>query len=267
MTEREIDVAYALEDVRSVAGVYALDGAPTLDLAVVLRPKRGDTVAEAHYRLLTVLTHEECGRVLFIDGDLQAPALLGRARRLGVPAAARAGAQLRSLARVEQIAKCHLDERLEMLRSPPPLVVAPAEPQGGVTERAIDVAAALEAYDPATVYLVERREAKGETTLEVFVELLPYTAATVIAAHERVLSATHGAVRACVIYGNAEQRARHFASRQALTPFDRWMAQTRAGRRAIIAAPVALSAERVAAAFSAARPTVLALHGDAVVGP
>lgn len=85
-TEREIDVALALEGVPSVVAVYSLradksaqDG-EAYDFAVELRPMRGLTLAEVHYRLLDVLPPQECGRVLFVDADARAPLPMHRAQ-------------------------------------------------------------------------------------------------------------------------------------------------------------------------------------------
>jgi len=79
MTPRQIDVAFVLEDAAGVREVYALASTPSFDFMVVVDHGTA-VVARAHYALLRVLTHEECGRVLFVQ---ELPATFGgRATRL-----------------------------------------------------------------------------------------------------------------------------------------------------------------------------------------
>jgi CheY-like chemotaxis protein len=83
MTPREADIAYVLEDVEGVLGVYAIDGkrggAGTLpfEIAVRLRPG-GKHLAQAHYALLRAISHEECARVFFFETYLP-PLMASRA--------------------------------------------------------------------------------------------------------------------------------------------------------------------------------------------
>jgi hypothetical protein len=57
MTPREADVAFVLESVRGVRAAYALSS-PHVDFAIEVDPG-GAALAEAHYALLRVLSHED----------------------------------------------------------------------------------------------------------------------------------------------------------------------------------------------------------------
>lgn len=239
-TDREIDVAFALEGVPSVVAVHALraraepDGA--YDFAVVLRPMRGLTLAEVHYRLLMVLTQEECGRVLFVDADMPAPLPMHGAHRLTVPSGARDAAALRAMERVEDIARRHDLELVEAaaIRAAASRATAPVAADAAVEpldawlafERAVDTSIALEA-DPAVtgVFVVERRRRGRLRRLDVFVEL-GLRSEAVFEAHRRVVDYRRGGVGR-ILYGDAHLRIRYLAHRITLGPFDRVQAARR----------------------------------------
>ncbi len=74
MTPKQADVAFVLEEVEPVLGVYAVDarhgGVPVpFDIAVKLRRGVGH-LAQAHHALLRALSHEDCARVLFFESYL-----------------------------------------------------------------------------------------------------------------------------------------------------------------------------------------------------
>jgi CheY-like chemotaxis protein len=70
VTPRQSDVAFVLEGVPGVLGVFALSpSAGEFEFAVKLE-RGGESLAGAHYALLRVLTHEECKRVLFFETEL-----------------------------------------------------------------------------------------------------------------------------------------------------------------------------------------------------
>jgi hypothetical protein len=236
-TEREIDVAFALEGVSSVVDVYALRPGKSgreedaCDFAVALRPNRGLTLAEAHYRLLNVLTQAECGRVLFFDADAREPFPMHRATPLTVPSGAREAATIRAMERVEAIAKRHEDEReqAKALKAPPP----PVSPEDLdrrdarlVFERNVDVQIALEEFAPVrAVFVVERRKRGEIVGFDVFVEL-PLDPDVIFEAHRRVVDRLYGTVGR-VLYGNAEMRLRYLGHRIPIGGSDRPLAERR----------------------------------------
>ncbi len=92
MTPRQADLAFVLAELEGVLEVHALEGPGELDFAVVV--ERPLHVVAAHYAMLRVLSHEECGRVHFAFGQLRGP-LRSRARRLELTAAEREEARAR----------------------------------------------------------------------------------------------------------------------------------------------------------------------------
>jgi hypothetical protein len=103
MKAREADLALALEPLASVAAVYATEphagGAPPTgyDFIVELRPYTGRTLADAHYAMRAVLSHEECGRVLLRDADAHpVPEFAARAHKIVLDDDARRGALVRA---------------------------------------------------------------------------------------------------------------------------------------------------------------------------
>jgi response regulator RpfG family c-di-GMP phosphodiesterase len=62
MTPHQADVAYVLESVPGVLGVYAVAHG-SFDFAIELESPR--SIVQAHYALLRVMTHEDCSRVHF----------------------------------------------------------------------------------------------------------------------------------------------------------------------------------------------------------
>jgi hypothetical protein len=80
VTPREQDVAFVLESVPGVLGVYSLATAG-VDLEFAVRLEHGTRkLAAAHYALLRVLKREECHRVVFFETRL--PPRLERAAAL-----------------------------------------------------------------------------------------------------------------------------------------------------------------------------------------
>ena len=92
MTPRQVDVRFVLEGVAGVVEVYALDR-PDFAFAVKLKDL-GGAAARAHCALLRVLSHEECGEVLFVEVGLP-PSFHPRARRLELSVADREAARAR----------------------------------------------------------------------------------------------------------------------------------------------------------------------------
>jgi DNA-binding response OmpR family regulator len=80
MTPREADVAFVLESVAGVRAVCAIDrkrrAASHFDFAVALEGG-GRVLAEAHYALCRVLTHDDCARVFLFTTE--APAIIAEA--------------------------------------------------------------------------------------------------------------------------------------------------------------------------------------------
>ena len=216
-TEREVDVAFALEGVPSVVAVYALGATKVdpdgngYDFAVELRPLRGLTLAEVHYRLRNVLTQAECGRVLFVDADGRAPLPMHRATPLVAPNGAREAAALRAMQRVEAIAKRYEEEREQATAMTAERAAAPPERFDSVGymltfERYVDVQIALEGFARIhSVFVVERR-VRGVIGLDVFVEL-PLEPDVIFDAHRRIVEYRYGTVGR-VVYGNTEMRLR-----------------------------------------------------------
>jgi CheY-like chemotaxis protein len=97
MTPRLADIAFVLEGVPGVAAVYAFErhdrSKGDFEIAVRLEYGKG-TLAAAHYALLRVLTHEECGAVFFCERELP-PLLRERASRLQLSAREREEARAR----------------------------------------------------------------------------------------------------------------------------------------------------------------------------
>ena len=82
MRPRHADVAFVLEGVGGVRALYAIDpgkrAARHFDLAVELAPG-GRALAEAHYALVRVMTHEDCARVFVFHTT--APQIIAEAVR------------------------------------------------------------------------------------------------------------------------------------------------------------------------------------------
>ena len=91
-SQRDIEVAYVLEDVPGVFGVYAVHDLPGLDYAVHV--EHAYAVAAAHYAILRVLKCAQCSIVGFYQLDLPG-AVRAKARRLAPSDAKRAAARER----------------------------------------------------------------------------------------------------------------------------------------------------------------------------
>jgi hypothetical protein len=95
MISRHADVAFVLEGVAGVRGVYALERGSPGDLEYAVHLEHGGRhIALAHYALLRVLTHEECKSVLFFEVALPS-AFQARASRLELSPTERAAARAR----------------------------------------------------------------------------------------------------------------------------------------------------------------------------
>lgn len=97
MTPRYADVAFVLDSVAGVRAVYAIEpgtrASAYYDFAVAL-DRSGRVLAEAHYALLRVMTHDECARVFLFN--VEAPDILAEgARALRLTPADREAARLR----------------------------------------------------------------------------------------------------------------------------------------------------------------------------
>ena len=90
MSERDGDVAYVLEGIPGVRGAYAVRGHERIRYAIHFEPN-GYAIAQAHYALLRVFTHEECAAVAVFQLELPA-SILAKATRLALTAGARASA-------------------------------------------------------------------------------------------------------------------------------------------------------------------------------
>ncbi|MBX3232198.1 MAG: hypothetical protein KIT84_19215 [Labilithrix sp.] len=94
MTPRQMDVAFVLESVAGVRGVYAVEpGRVPLDFVVHVEQSTR-VLASAHYALLRVVTHAECERILLFHDDAP-PGLIGRLRPLVLSHADRQSARAR----------------------------------------------------------------------------------------------------------------------------------------------------------------------------
>jgi hypothetical protein len=257
-TERAIDVALSLEGVSGVVAVYALrpraSDPEAWDFAVVLRPMRWFSVAEAHYRLLNVMTHEECGRVLFVDADAHPPPQLERAERLGVPAAARDAAMICAMNRVEQIAKRYEEEEAEAVVQAQALSHAFIGPLDRhlAMEQAIDVRAALDTLENvAGVYCI-RVPATLETgpRLDVLVHLLAFDADSVLEAHLRVRAYCRAGDP--VLYGDGAAQARFESMRVPMRVIDRIASRRRCSQRSAPPPGISGLTERIARFFAQA---------------
>jgi hypothetical protein len=222
--ERELDVAFALEGVACVAGAHALTPAAAAgyELAVVVRPMGGVEMAEAHYRLLDVLSHEECGRILWVDGDAPEPLPMRGARRLIITPAKRNEVMVRALARVEQTARRYEEEE-QLVAQPTPMSTA--------VDLAIQVSAAL-ADDPRVkqVAVVERRLRANTAGVEVLVATAPFAPLNVVDLHRQLLLAATLRASGRVAYADASLVNRCLVHPICATVLERHAAKWRAAR-------------------------------------
>ncbi len=83
MTPRAADVAFVLESVEGVTAIYAIESSQRVsaffDFAVEME-QSGRTLAETHYALLRVMTHEDCSRVFLFH--TRAPHVVAKGARL-----------------------------------------------------------------------------------------------------------------------------------------------------------------------------------------
>ena len=102
--DQEVDIAYALEVVPHVVGVYALALPPSAQnhvdatpFGVVLRPYTGEALASAHFALLDASSYEVTASIAYADAALSR--LFQDARRLVVEPGERDAARSRFLER------------------------------------------------------------------------------------------------------------------------------------------------------------------------
>ncbi len=272
--EREIDVAFALEGVSCVVGVHALRGVrdgDAYDFAVEIRPRTGLTIAEAHYRLLLVLSQAECGRVLLVDADALAPMPMRQAERILLTASQRDAAAARALGRVEGIARRYEREEADAAKyrdsaAAIPLLAFDPSDVSHVFRLAFEISFALEELRAVRGVFVAEERRRGRTQrLDVFVEL-PMNANAVFAAHKRLVERC-GWAAGRVLYGDGDMRMRYLAHRVRQTTFERIHARDRAERRLAEPvvrdwAPLAREVERGFANGPPLRPVALRIEGD-----
>jgi len=104
--EREVDVAYALEGLPHVAGVYALNSPPAaaegpdaLEIGVVLQPFTGEVLAAVHFALHCATSHDVAGRILYTDSNHTPSRIVWSGKKLTVDPSERDAARARFLER------------------------------------------------------------------------------------------------------------------------------------------------------------------------
>lgn len=107
--EHEVDIAYALEAVPAVLGVYALalpvsavDHVEAHPFGVLLRPYTGEALASTHFVLRDASSHAFTASVTYADGDFALSRLFRDGRRLVVEPAERDAARSRFLERTSE---------------------------------------------------------------------------------------------------------------------------------------------------------------------
>jgi CheY-like chemotaxis protein len=106
--EVEVDVAFALERLPAVVGVYALSPLLSAELAahpdavifaVALRPYTITNLVEAQYAVLAVTSYDTCGRMLYVNAEGALPTPMRRARLIKMGDVERKGAPARAAER------------------------------------------------------------------------------------------------------------------------------------------------------------------------